>query len=248
MSLEAMAEGARRIFILADQIDAVCSISGESRIKFVDIGGGLSANYKSDEITPTFSSYAKSLLQFCGKSILQNSRIVITEFGKSLITKCGVICTVVEDVILHARDNNGQSKITAVGHAGADILLRTAYCPDKFSHRVVLLNSEMEIISASENQKNIVSLVGPLCFSGDVIVSNVTDLPAPKIGDIGIILDSGANTLSLFSKHCSRLSPPVYAFRSVSVDYGSEISQSNSFVITKIREKEQYDSMLKFWD
>jgi hypothetical protein len=30
-------------------------------------------------------------------------------------------------------------KMTAIVHAGADLLLRTAYCPDKFSHRVVLL-------------------------------------------------------------------------------------------------------------
>jgi hypothetical protein len=30
-------------------------------------------------------------------------------------------------------------KMTAIVHAGADLLLRTAYCPEKFSHRVVLL-------------------------------------------------------------------------------------------------------------
>jgi hypothetical protein len=29
----------------------------------------------------------------------------------------------------------GQGKLTAVVHVGADLLLRTAYCPDKFSHR-----------------------------------------------------------------------------------------------------------------
>ena len=40
-----MAEGAARIFDLADLIDARC---GGKRIVSVDIGGGLSANYKSD--------------------------------------------------------------------------------------------------------------------------------------------------------------------------------------------------------
>lgn len=30
-------------------------------------------------------------------------------------------------------------KMTAIVHTGADLLLRTAYCPDKFSHRVVLI-------------------------------------------------------------------------------------------------------------
>ena len=33
----------------------------------------------------------------------------------------------------------GAMKMTAIVHAGADLLLRTAYCPEKFSHRVVLL-------------------------------------------------------------------------------------------------------------
>jgi hypothetical protein len=36
------------------------------------------------------------------------------------------------------REGEGGS-ITAIIHAGADLLLRTAYCPDKFFHRVVLL-------------------------------------------------------------------------------------------------------------
>ena len=45
MAMTVMAEGAARIFDLADLIDARC---GGKRIATVDIGGGLSANYKSD--------------------------------------------------------------------------------------------------------------------------------------------------------------------------------------------------------
>lgn len=34
----------------------------------------------------------------------------------------------------------GESEsMVAIIHAGADLLLRTAYCPDKFSHRVAIL-------------------------------------------------------------------------------------------------------------
>ena len=32
--------------------------------------------------------------------------------------------------------------MVAIIHAGADLLLRTAYCPDKFSHRVAILRLE----------------------------------------------------------------------------------------------------------
>ena len=37
-----------------------------------------------------------------------------------------------------AEESEGNSMI-AIIHAGADLLLRTAYCPDKFSHRLVTL-------------------------------------------------------------------------------------------------------------
>ena len=47
MAMTVMAEGAARIFDLADLIDARC---GSRRIATVDIGGGLSANYKSDRL------------------------------------------------------------------------------------------------------------------------------------------------------------------------------------------------------
>ena len=63
-----------------------------------------------------------------------------TVLGKSLITKCGAIATLVEDVLISSDRSGQQPSITAICHAGADLMLRTAYCPDKFSHRVALLD------------------------------------------------------------------------------------------------------------
>ena len=37
------------------------------------------------------------------------------------------------------QENKNENSMTAIIHAGADLFLRTAYCPDKFNHRVVFL-------------------------------------------------------------------------------------------------------------
>lgn len=58
-----------------------------------------------------------------------------------------VVCNVYDNGEVEGREGVGGGRevegeggsITAIIHAGADLLLRTAYCPDKFSHRVVLL-------------------------------------------------------------------------------------------------------------
>ena len=125
------------------------------------------------------------------------------EFGKALVAKTAVIVAVVEDV-LGGRHEPGvgsevgtgvesgvttgvesgigspvreKSRMTAITHAGADLLLRTAYCPDKFSHRVALLNKSGEVVQSVEQMKEgmiedgvecrpsgVVTVSGPLCF------------------------------------------------------------------------------------
>ena len=59
-----------------------------------------------------------------------------------------------------------------------------------------------------------VTTAGPLCFSGDILEKAVSR-PRVEPGDYAILMDSGANTLSLHSRHCSRQSPAVVGFRSI---------------------------------
>eukprot|EP01038_Epipyxis_sp_PR26KG_P008732 gene8732-11798_t len=217
MSLSTMTEGAKRILLLADEIDSICDMN---RITHIDIGGGLSANYDSDIISPSFDDYVDDLFKSCPNLFINTNRTIITEFGKSLITKCGVIVSVIEDVLEQPQQVNNMKQYVAIGHAGADVLLRTAYCPDKFSHRIALLNSSSDVIypiitnnSESVEQTYKVDIVGPLCFSGDVISTGLLTSRPPKSGDVCLILDAGANSISLFSKHCSRNSPPVYGYK-----------------------------------
>jgi diaminopimelate decarboxylase len=204
MPIGLMVNGVNCIVDLADKIDLAClSIDGKKRITNLDIGGGLSANYESDIVTPTFEDYSTSLLNSCPK-LFTCGRIIYTEMGKSLIAKSGVIVTKIEDTIKEIGDKNGH--VTAVAHAGADILLRTAYCPNKFTHRINLLNNNGEVLKTSNNNndrsnqiRNSISttIAGPLCFSGDVLATRQM-LPEAQAGDYCCILDAGANTISIF--------------------------------------------------
>ena len=54
-------------------------------------------------------------------------------------------------------------------------------------------------------------LAGPLCFAGDYPQKGVA-LPPLAGGDYVVFHDTGANSLALWSRHCSRLVPPVYSY------------------------------------
>jgi diaminopimelate decarboxylase len=123
-------------------------------------------------------------------------------------------------------------------HTGADLFLRTAYCPDHFSHRIELLDPD-----ASTRSTICVTIAGPLCFSGDVLLKNKSMLEM-YVSDKIVILDAGANTISLFSRHCSRVSPAVIGFRS----FESDSLGRSRFRCARLRDEETVDQVLNFWD
>lgn len=270
------------------------------RIDFIDIGGGLPANYASNAIKPSFEDYAQAMALHLTPlrrddlpdntikrdyTILAKKRVLITEFGKSVITKTGLIVSKVEDVLTHQLPR-GQS-LTAVVHAGADLLLRTAYVNDKFAHRfsflaagtfqpVAIASSPRDSVTTEEEEEDvgdgseslllstvglslytsiptpytvrrppcIADIVGPLCFSGDVLAEQVTT-PTVERGDYLVLHDTGANTLSLFSKHCSRLSPRVIVCRGLLAAWDSQ--EHKVLLLEEVREEESLQALLSFW-
>jgi diaminopimelate decarboxylase len=78
MALEKMVDGAVAISALADEIDEACKVNGEAnrRITLIDIGGGLSANYLSEEVSPTFADYATMLAEKCPNIFNQERRLI----------------------------------------------------------------------------------------------------------------------------------------------------------------------------
>jgi hypothetical protein len=95
MSLETMAEGARRLVELADEIDAVCGLDrdGNPRIVFIDIGGGLSVNYYGDEVSPTFDEYSTALQSIAPRLFSKSARTVCTGYRQiSVILIYSFLC------------------------------------------------------------------------------------------------------------------------------------------------------------
>jgi len=129
----------------------------------------------------------------------------------------------------------GGSKIATV-HCGADFMLRNAYMPDKWQHRVSVYSPLCEKKPAQSSKKIVIA--GPLCFSGDVISTTDNNaLPDIEPNDYVVVHDVGAYTLSMWSRYNSRPAPAVY---------GYSISQDTcQFVVLKPREDVQ--QVLAFW-
>jgi diaminopimelate decarboxylase len=238
MTLQTMAEGASSIIALADDIDAACARrpDGLGRITHVDIGGGLSSNYSSEVVTPAFSDYVAEIEKLAPNfmdTLAKKKRLLITEFGKALISKNCATVSLVEDVLKGRTETS--DVYTAIIHMGADLFVRTAYRPDAFSHRLMLLDSSFDM---KPGPTACVTVAGPLCFTGDILAKEVS-LPVPSPGDHIIALDTGANTISTFSRHCSRPAPPVYCFRT---------KNGADPVVVQVKKPENKESVFQFWD
>jgi diaminopimelate decarboxylase len=243
ISLEQMVQAVDILCNFANEIDSSC---GTKRIEMIDIGGGLPVNYDSDEITPLFVDYSSLLEERCHLSI--QNRHFVTEFGKAYVLKAGKVITKVEDIL--TPQETALSK-TAIVHAGSDLFMRPAYVPSKFYHRISVLDSFGNRKRINHQDCNSYNIAGPLCHSADFIAKDL-HLPLIEIDDYLLIHDAGANTLSTFSKHCSRLMPPVYVFKSSQsqdMSLPSSLKREKDLIkLLRIKEGETVDRAMAFWE
>lgn len=194
-SIDQLVDGVR----VADELRrAIEAVAGPGRVRFLDIGGGLSTDYGPTESAPGFADYAARLRE-AAPDLFDGSVELITEFGRRVHSSCGVAISRIE----HVKDVDGTRVV--VNHLGADFLLRAAYRPEQWSHRFSVLDPEGRPRSGPLTR---CTVAGPLCFAGDVIGREVA-LPPTEVGDWLVIHDVGAYTLSMWSRHCSRGIPPV---------------------------------------
>ncbi len=197
-SLEQLLAAARAIDTLRADIDAA---SGEpGRIDFVDIGGGLPFPYTSADQEISFAEYATALRE-AAPALFDAGITLATEFGRVLQAGCGWTATRIEYVKPAQR--------LAVCHAGADLFMRPVYQPEHWRHRFSLLDANGQ--PRGEPDAEPWSIAGPLCFAGDLLARDIA-LPTPREGDWLIVHDTGAYTLSMWSRHCSRGLPPVLGY------------------------------------
>lgn len=212
--LDVLVEGAAAAVELAGEIRAA-----GGNVEIIDIGGGISVDYWGDsEIA--FEQLAAMLRKRC-PGLFEYK--IMTEFGRRMVAKTGFIAGRVESV----KESGGKTYV--ICHIGADVLMRPAYVPKKWGHRIEVYDSEGE---AREGRTGKVEIGGPLCFSGDIIARD-REMVIPNVGDWIVVRDAGAYTVAMYSRHTSQLVPPVYG-----VDGGE---------FEVIKKGETVDDVVKFW-
>jgi diaminopimelate decarboxylase len=185
-----------------EYVDLINQQAHRKQITFVDIGGGLPARYVPSHVPPTPRDYARALAAEVPK-LSSFDGLLITEFGRAIQASCGWAVSRVE----YLKETGGRKM--AVLHLGADFLMRTVYQPEHWPHRFVVLTPAGEI---KDTPLEPLDIGGPLCFAGDIIGTQV-QLPRIDEGDFVMICDTGAYTLSLWSRHCNRAMPAVLGVR-----------------------------------
>lgn len=218
--LELMVAGARRVVDLALEIQA---LRGRP-VELLDIGGGLPVDYAHDALEARYAGYAAALREGVPE-LFSGAFQLATEMGRHVFARSGWAASRVE----YTKEAGGRR--IAVIHAGADLFVRAAYLPEIWSHRVTVHDAGG---APKEGPRAPWDVAGPLCFSGDLIARGV-ELPAIEPGDIVVVHDAGAYTLSMWSRYNSRRAPAV-------LGYEGEPAR-----IRVLKERESLDDLLRFW-
>jgi diaminopimelate decarboxylase len=197
----------------------------QRRIDIFDIGGGLPVSYHRDKEPFQMSQY-KEEIKFRFPDLFTDKFKLITEFGRYIHANTGWTASRVEYV------KEEQHVRTAMIHVGADMFLRKCYRPEDWHHEISVLDSKGNIKTGKDEKKYIV--VGPLCFAGDMIAREI-DLPKVEPGDYMVIHDTGAYTLSMWSRYNSRQIPKVLGY----------YEDGEKFEI--LRERESLSTLWEFW-
>ncbi|MFF7655455.1 diaminopimelate decarboxylase [Streptomyces sp. NPDC007983] len=199
--LELMAAGVQAAYELAEEINETI---GRRQIDTLDIGGGLPVNFTSDEITPSYREYAR-LLRATVPGLLDGRYGLVTEFGRSLLAKSGVVLARVE----YAKSAGGRP--IAVTHAGAQLATRTVFAPTSWPLRVATYDADGRPKRTGPDGPVTQDIAGPCCFAGDLVAENRA-LPELAAGDLVALLDTGAYYFSNHFAYNSLPRPGVYGF------------------------------------
>lgn len=189
--------------LLAQAAHATAEVAEALDLGWIDVGGGVPVRYtERDPEPPTLTAWADALRTMPG----WGHRRILTELGRSLHAGTGWALSVIEGV----KEVDGVP--TLVVHLGADLLLRRVYRASEWDHEMVVLDPDGRPKPGSRRAH----IAGPLCFAGDLIARDRMLAPAQR-GDLLLIRDCGAYTLSMWSRHCNRGLPPTWGYRSDSL-------------------------------
>jgi diaminopimelate decarboxylase len=152
-------------------------------IDTLDIGGGIDFELENENGLEIFT---KGLNEICENPDFK----IVTEFGKFIHENNAFVSSSVEYITKNTPESHN-----AFIHIGADLFLRKVYSSMNINYPISVVGKE----GAQQKYR----IVGPLCFAGDILYESV-NLPILEEGDELLIYNTGANTLSMWSRHCSR--------------------------------------------
>ena len=198
---DAHVEAVGRLLEVAAEIDAARAERQEDcRITTLDIGGGVRSEGDGDAL---MSLYGQRLQAERADVFNYDVR---TEFGQWVQANAGWAATRIESV-------EERAVAMAFVHLGADYFMRDVYAATgEMDYGLAVVRPDGQISMATDEGETTrcYDLVGPLCFAGDVLARDLV-LPVLAEGDWLVIAGTGANTLGLWSRHCSRAVPKVVA-------------------------------------
>jgi len=222
--VDLLIDGIGKVLNFANEVNE-SSPSAKNQIEVFDIGGGLPVSYYADKRPVSMLEY-QTMLKEKLPELFDGQFRLITEFGRYIYANTGWVASKVE----YVKRENGYNIIMT--HVGADLLLRKCYNPDDWHHQITLVDKTGKLKTGKAENKYIIA--GPLCFAGDIIARDI-ELPDAEEGDYILIHDTGAYTLSMWSRYNSRQIPKV-------IGYDDE---NNTFEVLKARESK--DDLLRFW-
>ncbi|MFG2997721.1 diaminopimelate decarboxylase [Streptomyces sp. NPDC048340] len=192
------AEGVRELHALAEEINAA---AGRRQVDTLDIGGGLPVNFGSDAETPTYAQYVAALREAV-PALFSGAYGLVTEFGRSLLAKHGLVLSRVE----YTKVTGGRP--IALTHAGVQLATRTVYAPAAWPLRILPYDAKGAPLTGAPVAQDI---AGPACFAGDLLAS-ARELPLLSPGDLIAVPDTGAYAFTAHYGYNSLPRPAVHGY------------------------------------
>ncbi|KAJ9463335.1 Diaminopimelate decarboxylase [Diplonema papillatum] len=197
LGLDLLVNGVAKIVELAEGIGA--------QVATIDIGGGMAADFATDSWVPPYGEYASLLREKCPALF---KRRIVTEFGRSVMTKAGALVSRVE----YTKEAGGRRIVTQ--HAGVDVAIRTIWAPKEWPLRVSCYTCDgVEVEQARGGTKHVTDVAGPCCLGGD-IMAHQRELPPLEPGDYVVFHDVGAYFHASYSYYNLRQAPALFSYHS----------------------------------
>ncbi|MBX2817086.1 MAG: hypothetical protein KTR24_13855 [Saprospiraceae bacterium] len=191
--VKGMVAGVKQVYDFAQRVNVERRKNGRPMITKLDIGGGLAPEKRGGVCLREYVSSLNAEIP----SLFKDFEIV-TEFGQYIHYECGTYISRIEYV----------SEDFIYVHGGADLFLRKVYSGLELPFVYAVTTGQLEL---KADRRHRYSIAGPLCFEGDVL-DRAVPMPVCEPGDYLFISDVGANTVSMWSGHCSRERVKVVLF------------------------------------